>query len=311
MLAGWNEQMNKIIFGDCRDSMRALFAQGVKVQTCVTSPPYWGLRDYGVNGQLGLEATPAEYVSNMVEVFSLVWELLADDWTLWLNLGDSYAANRGYQVPSTKGGPKHGDSQAAGGKGATVPSGLKPKDLVGIPWMVAFALRADGWYLRQDIIWHKPSPMPESVRDRCTKAHEYMFLLSKRGRYYFNADAIQEESAGRTDFGSMNRIGRTNAGGEWKSPEPDERLTRNKRSVWTVASEPYSEGHFAVFPTALIEPCIMAGSRIGDIVFDPFIGSGTTAQVAEALGRRWLGCELNEAYGKLQKDRTAQMVMVL
>ena len=336
--------MNKVFFGDCRDTMRDLIAQGVKVQMCVTSPPYFGLRDYGHAGQLGLEATPAEFVAAMVEVFALVRELLTDDGVLWLNLGDSYAANRGYQVPSTKGGPKHSDSQAAGGKGSAVPDGLKPKDLIGIPWRVAFALQAAGWYLRQDIIWHKPNPMPESVTDRCTKAHEYLFLLSKSERYYFDARSIAQPIAesskerlaqpnlpnqtgsdrvpGKTN-GNMKAVGPRFGGNKYGDDDREESRTKsgneytggdglaNRRSVWTVPTVPYSGAHFATFPPALIEPCILAGSRSGDTVLDCFFGSGTTGEVAGNLGRNWIGCELNPDYAPLQQARTAQRGLAL
>ena len=336
--------MNKVFFGDCRDTMRDLIAQGVKVQMCVTSPPYFGLRDYGHPGQLGLEATPAEFVAAMVEVFGLVRELLADDGTLWLNLGDSYAANRGYQVPSTKGGPKHSDSQAAGGKGSAVPDGLKPKDLMGIPWRVAFALQESGWYLRQDIIWHKPNPMPESVTDRCTKAHEYLFLLSKSERYYFDGRAIAQPIAdsskerlaqpnlqhqqgsdrvpGKTN-GNMKAVGPRFGGNKYGDDDREESRTKsgneytigdglaNRRSVWTVPTQPYSGAHFATFPPALIEPCILAGSRPGDTVLDCFFGSGTTGEVAGNFGRQWIGCELNPDYAPLQRARTAQAGLAL
>lgn len=292
--------MNTCHFGDCRDSMRKLIADGVKVQTCVTSPPYFGLRDYGVDGQLGLEETPEQYIANMVEVFRLVRELLAEDGTCWINIGDSYAANRGYQVPSTlMNGQSTNEAQAAGGRSQKATDyGLKPKDLIGIPWMLAFALRADGWYLRQDIIWQKPNPMPESVTDRCTKSHEYIFLLSKSPKYYFDQESIKEPLAPS----SVARL----------SQDIDSQVgSRNKRSVWEVATQPYSGAHFATFPPALIEPCILAGSRPGDIVFDPFLGSGTTAQVAQTLGRNWIGCELNKDYYPLQKVRTQQMGLVL
>ena len=315
--------MNKIEFGDCRDTMRRWSSEGVKVQTCVTSPPYFGLRDYGHDGQIGLEQTPEEYIAAMVDVFRCVRDVLADDGTLWLNIGDSYAANRTYQVPSTKGGPKHSDSQSAGGKGSKVPEGLKPKDLIGIPWMLAFALRADGWYLRQDIIWHKPNPMPESVRDRCTKAHEYIFLLSKSERYFFDSEAMRERgvmTAGDS-AGSKQRDTRTThgvGGGNDGINKAKEKLrlellekgytTRNRRSVWTVATRPYKGAHFATFPPALIEPCILAGSRKGGIVIDPFMGSGTTASVAIKHGRQYLGCELNPEYGPLQERRIAEAV---
>lgn len=299
--------MNVIEFGDCRETMRRWATQGIKAQMCVTSPPYFGLRDYGHEGQIGLEQTPEQYIAAMVEVFRCVRDVLADDGTLWLNIGDSYAANRSYQVESTKGGAKHGPGQAAGGKGSRVPDGMKPKDLIGIPWMLAFALRADGWYLRQDIIWHKPNPMPESVKDRCTKAHEYVFLLSKSERYFFDADAIKEpaDPANHRDSRGIRRTpdGQSDHSG-FKNGRHYE--TRNKRDVWTVATRPYNGAHFATFPPALIEPCILAGSRPGDIVLDPFMGSGTTAAVAKSRGRQYLGCEINPEYGPLQEDRISK-----
>jgi len=253
------------------------------VQTCVTSPPYWGLRDYGVEGQIGLEKTPDEYVERMVTVFREVRRVLKDDGTLWLNLGDSYASL------------------------ALASSAIKHKDIVGIPWRVAFALQADGWYLRQDIIWHKPNPMPESVKDRCTKAHEYLFLLSKAKRYYFDSDAIREEFAdkrkgnpGVYKAGLQNCImprgvhGKNVTGHGWNT---DGSITgRNKRSVWTVATQPFSEAHFATFPPKLIEPCILAGCPVGGTVLDPFCGSGTTGMVALRHGRRFIGIELNAEY---------------
>ena len=308
---------NKVFFGDCRDSMRELIAQGVNVQMCVTSPPYFGLRDYGHPGQLGLEPTPAEYVAAMVEVFALVRELLADDGVLWLNLGDSYNS-----VGHKKSSSGYGTSGLAGGEQTHTPlrrenncPGLKHKDLIGIPWRVAFALQEAGWYLRQDIIWHKPNPMPESVTDRCTKSHEYLFLLAKSERYYFDAEAIAEASVTPIDtkaaqsFKAKGGKAIENYGTSQDNWKPTG--TRNKRSVWTVATAPYSGAHFATFPPALIEPCILAGSRVGDVVLDPFMGSGTTGQVAQALGRQWIGCELNPAYEQLQMDRTAQASFAL
>ena len=301
--------MNLIEFGDCRDAMRRWAADGVKAQMCVTSPPYFGLRDYGHDGQIGLEQTPEEYIAAMVEVFRCVRDVLADDGTLWVNIGDSYAANRSYQVESTKGGAKHGPGQAAGGKGSRVPDGLKPKDLIGIPWMLAFALRADGWHLRQDIIWHKPNPMPESVRDRCTKAHEYVFLLSKSGRYFFDSEAMREEAV-KGAAGSSFHTGKTatHQMGRSSDAERFEDGKRNRRSVWTVATRPYKGAHFATFPPTLIEPCILAGSRPGDIVLDPFMGSGTTAAVAMRHGRQYLGCELNPSYRALHLERIEEAV---
>ncbi len=380
--------VNRCFVGDCREGMRQMIAYGVKVQMICSSPPYWNLRDYGVAGQIGMEPTLQEFVSTMVEVFALCRDLLADDGTLWLNLGDSYGER---------------------------------KQLQGVPWRVALALQESGWILRQDIIWSKPNPMPESVRDRCTKAHEYLFLLTKSRKYYFDQEAILEPcspgtharlaqnvaekigseranggaktngnmkavSRGGVDQGCGQRQGppgneakprlpgnvnppkgqlayeagdekqRTKAGlldyavrkrAEGKIPEgwatgterrehrnlkgnysaerklaetgsgtknnesfdaamaimPDK---RNKRSVWTIPTQSYSEAHFATFPEALVEPCILAGSRPGDIVFDPFMGSGTVAQVAQRLGRKWIGSELNEEYIALQAGRTRQ-----
>ena len=308
--------MNKIEFGDCRDTMRRWAADGVKVQTCVTSPPYFGLRDYGHEGQIGLEQTPEQYIAAMVEVFRCVRDVLADDGTLWLNIGDSYAAAGGAQVQGTK---QTKGSQAGAWNGETrkPPQGIKPKDLIGIPWMLAFALRADGWYLRQDIIWHKPNPMPESVRDRCTKAHEYIFLLSKSDKYFFDSEAMKEPainagkrvSLGEKSFSKGQAAGAgIAASGNGTADFYDVPETRNKRSVWTVATRPYKGAHFATYPPALIEPCILAGSRKGDIVLDPFMGSGTTASVAIKHGRQYLGCELNSEYGPLQEKRIAEAI---
>ena len=294
-----------IFVGDCRDALRSAAASGVKAQMCVTSPPYFGLRDYGHEGQIGLEQTPEEYIAAMVDVFRCVRDVLADDGTLWLNIGDSYAANRTYQVPSTKGGAEHSPGQAVGGKGRVVPDGLKPKDLIGIPWMLAFALRADGWYLRQDIIWHKPNPMPESVRDRCTKAHEYLFLLSKSPKYFYDNEAIKYPV--KQDWGTRDRKdGKYHNEGTGLQPHSglEKSYTMaNRRSVWSVTTKPYKGAHFATFPPALIEPCILAGSRPGGVVLDPFLGSGTTGLVAKAHGRSFVGCELNPDYVDLAKNR--------
>jgi len=300
--------VNKIEFGDCRETMRRWKEQGVKVQTCVTSPPYYGLRDYGHEGQLGLEETPEQYITAMVEVFRCVWDVLEDDGTLWLNIGDSYAGSG--KGPAGNLGASNDERNMTHTKSsAIVPLGCKPKDLIGIPWMLAFALRADGWYLRQDIIWHKPNPMPESVQDRCTKAHEYIFLLSKSQKYYYDIDAIKED-AHTTDDSDRNRDesrlnntpGRTRMAGLTTNHYEK----KNKRSVWTVTTKPYAGAHFAVFPSDLIEPCILAGAPVGGIVLDPFMGSGTTAQVAQNLGRQYIGCELNSDYCQLQNIRTAQ-----
>jgi DNA modification methylase len=378
--------MNKIEFGDCREIMKRWIDEGVKIQTCITSPPYYGLRDYGVDGQVGLEKSVDDYVNNMVEVFNHVKELLTDDGTLWLNLGDTYSDTRwssgGGQIMN-KNKDEHRSLQHEKN------TGLPSKNLIGIPWKVAFALQADGWILRQDIIWQKPNPMPESVRDRCTKSHEYIFLLSKSPQYYFDHVAIKEPSVnpesykGRRKRSSMteqseiimDKFGATRSG--FKNIEEGKTYpTRNKRDVWKVNVRPYKGAHFATYPTALIEPCILAGTSekghcpvcnarwkrmkidtgerhdvevytgkavkdyehakaqnpsdtkrrvlesmskiykyewiptcecklepVPDIVFDPFMGSGTTAQVALQHGRQYLGCELNKEYEKLQQER--------
>ena len=303
--------MNKIEFGDCRETMRRWASEGVKVQTCVTSPPYYGLRDYGHDGQIGLEETPDQYIEAMVEVFSCVKNILADDGTLWINIGDTYSADRW----SEGGGQpmnKHKDIHRSGAHKKN--SGLPAKNLIGIPWMLAFALRADGWYLRQDIIWHKPNPMPESVTDRCTKAHEYIFLMSKSPKYYYDFESIKEEGvipagtlAAKGSAERQNQKGVNARPPEYKEYDGQ----RNKRSVWTVTTKPYEGAHFAVFPTDLIEPCILAGAPVGGVVLDPFMGSGTTAQVAQSLGRQYLGCELNPEYAPLQKKRLAQQSLIL
>jgi DNA modification methylase len=304
--------MNKIEFGDCRETMRRWAAEGIKAQTCVTSPPYYGLRDYGHEGQIGLEETPEEYITAMVEVFRCVWDVLEDDGTLWLNIGDSYYNYRPGKgqalVKQTVANNNQDLPQTCARRGNKL-DGLKEKDLIGIPWMLAFALRADGWYLRQDIIWHKPNPMPESVQDRCTKAHEYIFLMSKSQKYHYDIDLIKED-AHTTDASDRNRDesrlnntpGRTRMAGLTTNHYEK----KNKRSVWTVTTKPYAGAHFAVFPQELIEPCILAGAAPGQVVLDPFMGSGTTAQVAQDLGRQYLGCELNSEYETLQNKRLAQ-----
>jgi len=317
----------KILQGDARK----LDLPDASMNMCVTSPPYWGLRDYGHEGQLGLEPTPEQYVANMVEVFREVRRVLRDDGTLWLNIGDSYAAQRGgtHQPAETLAGGKHGkttDGEAvnrdrhAGYNPSRNASaiGLKHKDLVGIPWMLAFALRADGWYLRQDIIWHKPNPMPESVTDRCTKAHEYLFLLSKSERYYYDSEAMQEPALGAggtktkgrgTGNWGVKTIGlpgeRANHGRS--SGMANGRETRNRRSVWSVQTRPYKGAHFATFPPALIEPCILAGCPQGGTVLDPFGGSGTTAEVALKNGRNVVLNELNPDYIKLAEARVFEV----
>lgn len=274
-----------ILIGDCLTLLQTM--PDKSVHCCVTSPPYWGQRDYGSDLQIGQEPTPAAFVASLVAVFAEVRRVLRDDGTLWLNLGDSYAANRGgTSMPAeTLAGGVSGrgaiDAKRGRESGYTphrdpAAHGLKHKDLIGIPWRVAFALQDAGWYLRQDIIWHKPAPMPESVRDRCTKAHEYLFLLAKSERYHFDAAAIAE---------------------------PADTGTRNKRDVWSVQTQPFAGAHFAVMPEALVEPCILAGCPVGGTVLDPFAGSGTVGVVAAKQGRKFIGCELNPEYAAIAVDR--------
>jgi DNA modification methylase len=333
--------VNRCVIGDGRETLTQWAAEGVQVQTVVTSPPYWGLRDYGLpplvwggeagcehawgeterlrnranesgsddgqtgrprgesqgrsaergacclrcsawRGSLGLEPTPELYVHHLVEVFRLVHEVLREDGTCWINLGDSF----------------------------------QNKQLQGIPWRAAFALQADGWYLRSDIIWSKPNPMPESATDRPTKSHEYLFLLSKSERYYYDAAAIRDPSVqpGRISMATIGHVNKLSGhckdglARNGRRPQPE---TRNRRSVWTIATQPYSEAHFATFPENLVTPCVLAGSRPGDVVLDPFMGSGTVAKVAQDLGRQWLGCELSESYGALVNERSRQQGLML
>jgi DNA modification methylase len=319
--------LQRIIHGDCIAGLRTL--PDASIHCCVTSPPYWGLRDYGHDGQIGLEDTPEAYVARIVEVFREVRRVLREDGTLWLNLGDSYCGGGGY-APDAPCNQRRADGESWGSMNAFsaregearkksrpgyTPPGLKPKDLVGIPWRVAFALQADGWWLRQDIIWHKPNPMPESVRDRCTKAHEYVFLLTKSERYYYDANAVSEAVAcvrgpgnkkplkGVEEDGEKHRTraGLHKAAERWREQGPPE--SRNRRSVWTVTTKPYSGAHFAVMPSGLVEPCIKAGCPEGGTVLDPFAGSGTTLAVAAELGRNGIGCELNPEYIALAERR--------
>lgn len=350
-----SECKNNVLQGDCREILKTL--PDASVDCCVTSPPYYGLRDYGTgkwiggdpncphrgkpfairahinenctggndvknqqvyepfkkvcplcgaireDKQIGLEETPEEYIKNLVEVFREVRRVLKDDGTLWVNIGDSYAGNcsRTSTGRAGMGEEREGIFNRGGGK---------PKDLIGIPWLLAFALRADGWYLRQDIIWAKPNPMPESVKDRCTKSHEYLFLLSKSQKYYFDYEAIQEDSVSNTQnqhirFGGSKYGDNEDtkfaiySGNEWTPTGK-----RNKRDVWFVSPKPVRDAHFATYPEELIEPCILSGSRKGGIVLDPFFGSGTTGRVASRLGREYIGIELNEEYIKISDKRT-------
>lgn len=398
--------LDRCHFGDCLGTLQQL-PDGI-AQACVTSPPYFGLRDYGQVGQIGLEATPEEFIARLVLVFREVRRVLRDDGTCWVNMGDTYAGggNGGggsFAIDGVRGARIGADKNNALRKGARAAIGdCKPKDLIGIPWMLAFALRAGfstcsgcgserrsdlwpahngnpvcvdcllagrrdskvvlterGWYLRQDIVWSKPNPMPESVTDRCTKSHEYLFLLSKSERYYFDQAEIKEPvaaatvarmaqdveqqqgsarvpgktngnmkaviggrgrfaAAGRRDGfvrngkGAPDVPGQTTASHRPDRAEPSEPAQdRNKRSVWTVATKPYKGAHFATYPCELIEPCILAGTSPGSVVLDPFFGSGTTGQVAQQLGRRWIGCDLNPDYKPLQDKRLRQLGMEL
>lgn len=291
-------------------------------QTCVTSPPYWGLRDYGTgDAQLGLEATPDQYVAKMVEVFREVRRVLRDDGTLWLNIGDSYNANQGAGFNAHRDTRPHLSGEGVGQKRIDAanrntamprPPGLKPKDLVGIPWRLAFALQADGWYLRSDIIWAKPNPMPESVTDRPTKAHEYVFLFSKQPRYYWDADAVREPSDHPHLAGKLQKVSYHDDSAMRNDGDSVAVRTaaRNLRSVWQIATQPFPEAHFATYPEALVERCIKAGSRDGDLVLDPFIGSGTTAAVARRHGRRSIGIDLSADYLSIAAKRTQQLSLL-
>ncbi len=330
----------------CGESLAMLKTlESESVQCCVTSPPYWGLRDYGVMGQLGMEKTPEEYTAKLVAIFTEVWRVLKPDATLWLNLGDCFARNPSKGIKFEAGNADIKDRQSEEGNcGPDVPRGLKPKDLVGIPWRVAFAMQAAGWYLRSDIIWAKPNPMPESVTDRPTRSHEYIFLLTKSAKYYYDADAIAEPLA----YTSVDRLsqdgidkqegsdmvpGKTNGNMKAVYKEPyngksakdyasgkaqdasatkarivdrilsGDIVTRNKRSVWMVSTAVFRDAHFATFNPDLIKPCILAGTKPGDIVLDPFLGSGTTAMVALELGRRAIGIDLNPEYCKMAERR--------
>lgn len=295
----------KILQGNCLQTLSSL--EEKSVNTCVTSPPYWGLRDYGNGDQLGQEKTPEKFVENLVNVFREVRRVLRDDGTVWLNLGDSYAriggdnAGKGRHWDGRKNNPNTGHNRYA------KKIGLKQKDLVGIPWRVAFALQSDGWYLRQDIIWHKPNPMPESVTDRCTKAHEYIFLLSKSQKYYYDSEAIKEDA--KSEPKVIDKMGEGYQADYTKGKRfsEGERVwgteTKNKRSVWSIPVASYSEAHFATYPPELIKPCILAGCPEGGTVLDPFGGSGTTAQVASNLNRNAILCELNPEYVDIAKSR--------
>jgi DNA modification methylase len=305
----------RILQGDVRDRLTEL--PDGSVQTCITSPPYFGLRDYGHEGQIGLEPTPDEFVQALVGVFREVRRVLRDDGTVWCNLGDSYHGG-GYSNHRINGEEwlrAHGGDRRRSRQRDRIKANpdLKPKDLVGIPWMLAFALRADGWYLRSDIIWSKPNPMPESVTDRPTKAHEYLFLLSKGPRYFYDADAIRESAMvveqgrrpGPESNGYHVESGRNDSGahlgGMGFGVDP---AGRNKRTVWTVATQPFPGAHFATFPPKLIEPCVLAGTRPDDVVLDPFAGAGTTGVVALRHDRSFIGVELNPDYAEMRNTHS-------
>ena len=365
------EITNKVFLGDCRDVLKEY--PDKCVDTCITSPPYWGLRDYGtstwvggdkdcshrrdtkksdkcitghknfdemlgvgdaiykseckrcgakrVDSQIGLEDEVSDYIEQLVDVFGEVHRILKDDGTVWLNLGDSYSGSTGKSggVSKIQSVKRQVDTGSIGSLRPAKVAGLKRKDLIGVPWRAAFALQKYGWYLRQDIIWHKPNPMPEPANDRCVKSHEYIFLLSKNPQYYFDADSIKEPSITpntgtswkqRKLDGEPMRHGLQGAAavgaGNFKTYEK-----RNKRSVWTVSTKPYAGAHFATFPPELITPCIKAGSREGGIVLDPFMGSGTIAEYSKKLGRLYTGVELNEEYHALINERTSQMEMFI
>lgn len=319
-------KIDTVIQGDCREILKTLPDQSINC--CVTSPPYYGLRDYGMDEQIGLEQTPEEFIQELTEVFREVRRVLRDDGTLWLNMGDSYwgSGSRGYDFT---GKLTEASKLQEGSKGtinlSNIPklignvNGYKNKDLIGIPWMLAFALRNDGWYLRQDIIWHKPNPMPESVTDRCTKSHEYIFLMTKKPKYYYDYEAIQEEAKCKDDRRSggvasnmmesvqMGAIPNTLAQQSFVTITE----TKNKRDVWSVTTKPCREAHFATFPEDLIEPCILAGCPIGGVVLDPFFGSGTTGRVAAKFSRHYLGIELNPEYIEISNRRTNHVQMTM
>ena len=315
--------MGQIIIADALEGLRHLETE--TCDTCITSPPYYGLRDYGVEGQIGIEKTPEQYINRLVEVFSEVRRVLKPDGTLWLNIGDSYAGSgKGGQsgnMRSENWQPRYPRIGETARKNAVtkyagdlrVYEGIKNKDLIGIPWMLAFALRADGWWLRQDIIWHKPNAMPESVKDRCTKSHEHILLLSKSRNYYYDNEAIKEPCARKGNSKTFRGGGAYTNNQSYKNSVVVERQStgnklnqsgkRNRRDVWTVATKPYNGAHFSVFPPELIRPCILAGSRKNGIVLDPFLGSGTTAIVAVEEGRDFIGIDLNPNYVELVRKR--------
>lgn len=311
-------EIDKIYQGDCLEVLKTF--EDNSIDCCVTSPPYYALRDYGADRQIGLEETPEKYIEKMTEVFMEVYRVLKPEGTLWLNIGDSYNSSpKGNTSPSGFQSKSYGINDKSKDRASKfktmLANGIKPKDLIGIPWMLAFSLRNAGWYLRQDIIWHKPNPMPESVTDRCTKSHEYIFLMSKSQKYYFDHESIQEPSVTQGDVGSI-KFGGTRKYGDNDGCRPnsmhirrelglsDEVYTvRNKRDVWSINVKPCKEAHFATYPPELVSTCILAGCPEGGIVLDPFMGSGTTGIVANKLGRHYVGIELNPQYVEMAKRR--------
>lgn len=316
--------MINVITGNCLDVLKNI--EDKSISCCITSPPYYGLRDYGIDGQFGHEKTPDEFIEQLVKVFREVRRVLADNGTLWVNIGDSYAGSS-QGIGGNSSSPSKQDSnkgtlemKKSGKKSVTAHLiGYKPKDLIGIPWMLAFALRNDGWYLRQDIIWSKPNAMPESVKDRCTKSHEYIFLLSKSRDYYFNHEAMQETAV---NDAVSTRDNPPRYGGKKYTQNPDEFYRtksgnayaytgkRNRRDVWNISIQPCKDAHFAVFPEKLVEPCILAGSKEGDTILDPFGGSGTTGYVANRLCRHAIIIEINPKYAEIARNRTNQVSIV-
>ena len=315
---------NKILQGDSLQVLRTM--PDKSVNCCITSPPYYGLRDYGMDAQIGLEESPEEYIEKLTAVFREVRRVLTDDGTLWVNIGDTYNGNKKGNTEVNKNRKVAESSNFY----KRIWNGAKEKDLLGIPWMLAFSLRSDGWYLRNDIIWDKPNQMPDGAKDRCTKAHEYVFLLSKSQRYYFDYEAIQEEacydarkdtlSKGSQKYNNDSYLpdhtkslaGASHERWQYKTDEDGEVIrVKNKRDVWHVPTKPNREAHFATYPEELITPCVLAGSRVGDVILDPFFGSGTTGRVATQYNRSYIGIELNPEYIEIAKHRANEVQLSL
>lgn len=309
-------ELNKIYCGNCVEVLKTFSDKSINC--CITSPPYYGLRDYGVSGQIGNEDTPEQYIEKLVNVFKEVRRILKDDGVLWLNLGDSWAGSNqgaGTKNLTKKQASNHGTNYMNTDTHKSKLSkliGYKPKDLIGIPWMAAFALREAGWYLRQDIIWAKGNPMPESVKDRCTKSHEYIFLLSKSRKYYFDYESIKEPAVTQPKARDKNKEGYQADYPKGDRFSSGERVygadgMRNKRDVWNVNIKPCKEAHFATFPDTLIEPCVLAGCPEGGIILDPFMGAGTTGIVSKRNNRNYVGIELNPNYIQIAENRIKNM----